>query len=477
MAPTLTFKYASALYGCAFLVRALVMIFLIQPHGFYKQADSMDYHNCALSIATGNGMYRIDTKEPIFWRTPGYPPYLAFFYYMCGLKSPRFEDNTTAQTISLWVQIALASSIPVILFFLAGLLTHIPIIAYIMAWIGVLHPGLILASTYVLTEGLALIFFYLFLLCLFYSLLSEHKKISFISVFGAAFSLSVYTWMRPMGEFIGIFACILLFVASYGSWKRKTIQALLFVFLFFGSLFPWYMRNHQLTGEWFFCPTIGTYLNCFSVPKILRRTLTKPIEECHKIAQMNGGRATYQKQLRLRGTGLHVSNNVCKEVAYPIIKQHPWFFMYDWIVETIKTAFDLYSYQFIPMINGSYWYDPIEEYLPEKITACLWTHEMPWYGRAVCLLEFVWSLLLWIGLIGGAWICLLQIMTTRYIAMPFSQSILKVWIISILLIGITIGMTGGFGYARLRLPAEPLMLILSLTFWYWSYYQMRKENN
>ena len=27
-----------------------------------------------------------------------------------------------------------------------------------------------------------------------------------------------------------------------------------------------------------------------------------------------------------------------------------------------------------------------------------------------------------------------------------------------------IGMTGGFGYARLRLPVEPLLIILALTF-------------
>jgi len=28
-------------------------------------------------------------------------------------------------------------------------------------------------------------------------------------------------------------------------------------------------------------------------------------------------------------------------------------------------------------------------------------------------------------------------------------------------------MTGGFGYARLRLPVEALMIMLSLTTWYW----------
>ncbi len=467
MAASLSFKQASILYSTAFIVRALVMFFLIQPHAFYKQADSVDYHNCAVSVAAGNGMHRLDNNEPIFWRTPGYPPYLAFFYHFCEMSSWRFEDNTPAQILSIWVQIALSCLIPIILFYLAMTLSQISIIATMLAWISVFHPGLVLASTYLLTEGLALIFFYLFLVCFFYVILAPPKKTVLCMLFGAASCLSIYTWMRPMGEFIGIFCALLLCIASSGAWKHKILRGTLFALLFLGSLAPWYVRNYQLTEEWFFCPTIGTYLNCFSVPKLLRRTLNKPIEECHKIAQMNAGRASYYKQQQLRGTGKHISNNICKEVAYPIIASNPFYFAYDWIMEVLKTTFDLYTYQLIPMINGSYWYDPIEEYLPQKIADCLWAHPMPWYSRLICWVEFVCSFLIWLGLLGGFWVFVLRPIFTQKYVLLFPQSFTKIWIISILMIGITVGMTGGFGYARLRLPAEPLMLILSLTYWYW----------
>ena len=475
MTATLTFKQGSILYISAFLVRAMVMLSIIQPYGFYKQADSTDYHNCAVSIASGNGMHRIDTHEPIFWRTPGYPPYLAFFYNLCGFKSWRFEDNKSAQKLSLWVQIALSCMIPIILFYLASILTQTNAIAVLLAWIGVFHPGMVLASTYLLTEGLALIFFYLFLAFFFNSLLSDQNKLSLFVIVTAAVSLSIYTWMRPMGEFIGILSALLLGCTSFGTWKQKVSRGTLLAVIFFGSLFPWYLRNYQLTGEWFFCPAIGTYLNCFSVPKILRRTLDKPIEECLKISQIEASRAVYQKKLRLRGTGKHVSNNVCKEVSYPIIMRQPWYFMYDWITEVIKTTFDLYTYQLIPMINGSYWYDPIEEYLPEKIAACLWAHAMPWYGRAVCWIEFFCSLFIWIGLCGGLWVFVIRTFVNKKAVLPFTQSLMKPWLVSIAMIGIVIGMTGGFGYARLRLPVEPLMLILSLTFWYWIYFRSYKD--
>lgn len=461
----LSAKHAASLFLGALLIRACVMLFVIQPHGYYKQADSSDYHNCSLSIATGHGMHRIDTKEPIFWRTPGYPPFLALFYYLFGIQSWEFDKNSLAQCTALWMQILCASFIPIILFYLAYVLTHTISIATILGWIAVFHPGLVLASTYLLTEGLALIFFYLFLLFVYKNLVGTHG--SYISIIAAAFSLGIYTWMRPMGEFIAYFTSILIFIAGIGTWKTTTKKALLFFLIFVASIFPWYWRNYKLTGEWFFCPTIGNYLNCFTVPKILHRTSGKPLIECHKIAQQAAAYEVYKKRQSLFGTGLHVSPAACKNSALPIVMNHPWYFAYEWLAEVTKTTFDLYSYQLIPMLDNSYWYDPLEEFLPEKIAEALYTHRMPWYVRIVCWAEFLCAFFLWIGLFAGLWAFVMRFIITPTKQSTFAKNMARVWLICIPMIGIIIGMTGGFGYARLRLPAEPLMIILSFTFWVW----------
>lgn len=460
----LSYRHSILIFSTAFLIRACVMFFAIQPYGFYKQADSVDYHNCAVSIVTGHGMHRIDSQDPIFWRTPGYPPFLAFFYYLMGIKDYAFDKNSSAQCAAIWVQILFACCIPIILFYLAWILTQQQSLAFLIAWIATIHPGLVLASTYILTEGIALIFFYLFLLFLYKNCIGHGG--SYTTIIAAAVTLSIYTWMRPMGEIVGYISTLIIFFGGTDSFKTTAKKAVLFFTIFIITLAPWYWRNYQLTKELFFCPTIGNYLNCFSVPKILRRTLGRPLLECHQIALQDAGRESYRKRIALRGTGLHVSPEISKKVSLPIVMNYPGYFIYDWVIEVIKTTFDLYTYQMIPMLNDSYWYDPLEEFLPDKIADCLYKHPMPWYLRLLCWLELIGSLLLWIGLLAGFWVFVLHSYIAKKVPI-FIKNRQRMWILCIPMIGILVGMTGGFGYARLRLPAEPLLIILSLTWWFW----------
>src|SRR3972149_8850084 len=116
---TLSIKQSFLLCICAFLIRAVLMFYFIQPNEYYKQPDSGDYHSCTLSMVTGNGMYRLQTNDPIFWRTPGYPPFTAFFYWLCGAKSWQFTANSYAQCAAIWTQILISSFIPIVLFLLA----------------------------------------------------------------------------------------------------------------------------------------------------------------------------------------------------------------------------------------------------------------------------------------------------------------------------------------------------------------------
>jgi hypothetical protein len=473
-----TKKHFLFLFVITFVLRAVMFHFFMQhrsnTHVHYQQPDSTDYHQGAICIALGNGMSMPNSNQPIFWRTPGYPLYLAPFYRWFGVKSMDFNANTNAQRAALWLQIFLCSFIPIILFYLAYALTHIYFIAWLTAWISALHIGLILASTYLLTEGLSMIFFYLFLIFFYRVLLSDttkHKQSLAICLLAAAM-LSVYAWIRPMGEFVGIIAAVMLFLFSSGGWWINTQKSIAFFAPFFVSLLPWYWRNYRLTGDWFFCPLSGIYLNCFCAPKILRRTMNIPLLDAWKYTQQLAQQELQKAYRLIQGSAKFLSPLLNRNVALPILVAHPFYFASDWVREALKTLLDLYSSQFVTFANDTFWYDPLEDFLMDKTFGCLWYAPMSWWMRLICWAEFVYATVLWIGLLGGAWVFLIKPFFTKKNSL-FVLRMRWLWFVCVIIIGAVVGMTGGYGYARLRLPAEPLMIILSLIFWYWLMYRKK----
>ena len=434
----------------------------------------------AVGLAVGRGMHHIETKKPIFWRTPGYPSYLSLFYRLYGITNPQFNANTSAQKASIWFQILLCSLVPLLLFFLALLLTKSLAIAWITGLIFAFHFGFILSGCYLLTDALASVFFTLFLILFYrgFSFIGEPKKspkniLLFIAL--AACMLGLYTWFRPHGEFVALLA---LFILAFCTcpWQRKLLKMTVFAITFFVCIFPWYMRNHELTGNWFFCPMSGPYLMAFSAPKIVRRISERPLDQCLKFLFAKMKRALEQEQALAKVVSpnkIMCQELMCGRVAWPWIKKYPGYFLIDWGKEVCKTTFDLYGSQLVAFTNNSFKFDPIEEFLTEKLKLCIYKQSMPFIMRLLCWLELLFSLLVWIGLFGGLWLFLLAPLLQKNNLINQVTTVL--WIKCGLLIGGLIMQTGGFGYARLRMPIEPLMIILSLTFWYWLFTSRLKD--
>ena len=452
-----TVKNFSLLFFLALFVRLGVFCLYIQHGSRYQQADSLDYHNCAVLLTHTQSMTRPDTKEPIFWRTPGYPVFLKPFYQWSGVGGAKFRDYATAHKAALVAQIILTSCIPIVLFFLAMVLTANLFIAWIMAYIAALHVGFVLASSYLLTDALASFFFFLFMLFFYRSFFLPEKKKSkenwLLDLCIAAICLSIYTWMRPMGKFIGLFAGVMLLFCATQRFKKSC----LFIALFFLTLAPWYIRNLRLTGKLFFCPMLGAYLQSFCAPKILRRLTGASFEECWKTVALQTISAAKQQK-----TSIYF---VAGSTAWPLIKAHPFYFAYDWIVQVFKTAFDLYSYQLVALARNCFFYDPMEEWLLEKIAACLCAGPLPVWMRLIAWLELFFMLFLWIGIFGALiFFGIVPLYKKIELNKALPQSFFMLCKTVPLCVAI-IFMTGGFGYARLRLPIEPLMIIIALTFW------------
>lgn len=476
-----TWFHYLTLFALAFAVRAGVFYFYIAPAERYCQPDTGDYHFTAITMNKGLGMHRLDGR-PFFWRTPGYPLYLSAFYDKNQQISPKFSDYQESHHAAIWFQIFVCSLLPLLFFALAFTLTNSIVIAWIMALIGTFHMGFVLASTFLLTDALASILFILFLIFFYKGFCwPEEQKLEETSeakknqpgkpryrlFIWAALMLAAYTWLRPMGQFVAIIAAILPLFSTLG-WKIKLKQIALFLGVFALTIFPWFLRNYQLTGHWFFCPLFGLYLNSFNAPKILARTADIPLTEAHKRLQHDAGYyiAKEQERAALEGSGrVVVDELVCLESALPIIFEHPGYFFYDWFVEVCKTTFDLYASQLVAFAANCFRWDPIVEYLDEKIEKALWTQPMEWWMRLLAWLEFLSSLVVWAGILAGLWLFIIRALYIKNSSLFHSYGYL--WLKTGLLIGAVLMQTGGFGYARLRLPVEPLMLILGITFWWW----------
>jgi uncharacterized membrane protein len=463
-------KYLFLMVVAAVALRLFCFYSYIRYEERYKQADSVDYHIAALCIASGLGMHRPDTHTPLFWRTPGYPAYLTPFYTYFGTTGTTFSGASRAQQASIVTQIILNGCIPIILFFLALYLTHSLAIAYIMGWLAVFHIGLVLASTYLLSEGLALIFFYFFLYYFYRSFSGIYQEYHVArwkkDLVVAAILLAIYTWFRPMGQFVALTSALILAVCAQNRKRYKWKKITLFLFVFFLSLSPWYIRNYQLTGSWFFCPMSGAYLNAFCAPRIKSTIENKDLIESWK--ELGVQAELKHREIAPAYTKLGLTwpkEFSCGIIAWPIIMAHPLPALSDWLRESAKTAFDLYASQLTAFVKGCFFYDPIIEYLSDKLSECLYATPMHWSMRALVYLELIYMLILWAGLFAGFWSFFVVPLYKRMKVPSFIQNRWGLWFKVLPMIASIILMTGGFGYARLRLPIEPLLIILSLTFW------------
>ena len=454
----------------AFCIRAFVFYAYIQYEERYCQPDSIDYHICALCLSHGYGMSRPDNHQPIFWRTPGYPLFLMPFYnYYSKSIDAHFEHHAPAHRAALLLQIILCSFIPVLVFMLTYTITELLPVAWITSLIVLVHPGFILNSTFLLTDGLGSFIFIIFLLFFFRSLYRIRSTTLMLCF--AAFCLGIYTWFRPMGQFVALFAALPLLISTE-VFKARVIKIGLFITLFFITISPWIIRNHRLTGKLFFCPLFGLYLNAFNAPKIIAQTMHIPLKEAHKTLSQAAARIQIREHEQNRNSqSPHVicGELVCLKTALPVIYEHPFIFIYDWIIEVIKTTFDLYSYQLVALEHNHFKWDPLIEYLPEKITSCLWKSKLPTLFRMIAWLEFIFMVFIWLGIIGGIYLFLLLPVLKNQKYWINIKKYSYMWLISGILIGAVIIQSGGFGYARLRLPVEPLIIMLGVTFWWFIY--------
>ena len=241
--------------------------------------------------------------------------YSHFIHYSDRRHSP-LRGSKTAQQASIWFQIFLSAFVPIILLFLALYITQSIWIAHLTAWISIFHLGMVLASTYFLTEAVSLIPFYLFLLYFYRSFSAifeeSHKHSSWKKdIILAAIMLAIYAWFRPMGQFVAILGSLIVILFSQDPLKLKCKKIALLLITFFTCVSPWYFRNYQLTGNWFFCPMFGAYLNSFCAPRIKAEIENKDLIDAWRELGTQAELTYRQQAPRYKKVGIALPKEIC----------------------------------------------------------------------------------------------------------------------------------------------------------------------
>ena len=400
--------------------------------------DSDQYQAIALQIAQGNG---ISTQQgtPNFFRLPAYPLFLGYSYKLLGTKL----ENT------LWLQLILSLTIPVLIFFLAAtLLPEQILIAKIAAIAASLHPGFILFAGMQATESLFLIFFLLFLLFFFRGITNGR----FSAFLLAGFSLGVASLFRALGHYvIGLMLILILLLLPKTLWQRLWCACILLC-SWLSIVSIWLIRNYLLTGFIFLHTLPGQHFLRYNAANDIVTSENISYQDAkNKLFAQRDLLVAQQEKRDHRILSEPEKDTIAQQLAFQIMREHPLITFKHAYTEIMHTSFALYAsipFQvpagtiFTPTTPTSF---KINRYL-----TTLWQYP-------IIIPLIIWDLFF-------SFMLLLGILFFIYFTYK-RRNAFKLWISTIPLIALLLGITLSVGLIRLRFPVEPFLIILASYGW------------
>ncbi len=491
-------RFLISIFLLALFVRLLLFAtFLSKNENYSVYFDSAQYQTVAQSIVQGKGVADSD-GTPNFYRLPGYPAFLAGCYalfdggrFFCDYlrnnlfvkKSPsgchpRLRPGIQEDSIvlgldpgsragmtsvdkvflqgvrlseltqksydhfAMLIQIILSSLLPLFVFCLTLILfPHQFLLAKVAALVATLHLGFIIYAGMLATESLFTLFLLLFLLFLF-------QKYTFL----AGLMLGIASLIRPVGHFLLPVALVLIFIAH----EKFFLKIKRASFLMIGWLLIviwWLGRNCLLTGMIFFHTLPGLHFLQYTTAKVIMELRNCTYVEARG-ALLDEWHVTIKTQEVLLNRSLSEPEKctIAEKITFFYCKQRPLTVIKNCSCEMIKTIFGLYSAQLI-FADTEEWTDYSTSNIWSKLKKYLYPSVNTRYLIPLTWFEIVCSILLLIGFFGF------------FIRALMSQVLLQQALQPLLFIFVLIGLTCAYGCARLRLPLEPLLVIVSLDWW------------
>ncbi|MFC1894564.1 hypothetical protein ACFLYH_01290, partial [Candidatus Dependentiae bacterium] len=372
-----------SLFLFAFLIRSLVFCFYLGENRNYWQVDSNTYHKIAVSIDKGDGV-TVDEKSN-FYRLPGYSFFLSIYYKLFGVNTKNV----------LWVQIFLASFIPIFTFFLSLVLfpTNL-LLAKVVGFYSSIHLGLVLYSGFFMTESLFILFFLLFSILFFSSFHfffchkknqkndfnlgaqpcpdymcsgpsfvelcndietwqeNKYKRFNLYKLFFAGIFLGISSLIRPVGHYL-IFLSVLILFFSRDLWldkiKKTTVVFCGWVLIVFG----WLLRNWLLTGYIFFHTLPGGHFLYFSAARSAMYEQNCSYNQAKDFLRKKISHLADQKVITFKKKLNEPEYcNLRMNLAIKYFRKYPFITAKNWMTDILRTSLSLYSAELLYLENG-----------------------------------------------------------------------------------------------------------------------------
>jgi hypothetical protein len=417
----------SSLFLLGLLLRGLFFyVFTQHEQRAWLCYDSAQYQERALLLSVDGHLTAPESNQKAY-RLPGYPLFLASIYAL---------TNNNVKT-ALGLQILLAAAVPPLVFVLANVLfPGLPSVAFFAMGLACVHFGMILFAGMLATETLALLLLLLFLLCLLW----YNKKRQWRMLMIAASLLAMLSLVRPVGHYL------LLPIVCWLWWQGATIKRLSVFLAMWGVLVaPWLVRNLLVTGGICFHTLPGIhFLQYTAVPVVMQRDGCEHVEAREKLL--------LQRQKEALDQGITSEYGLCilaEKISLRYIKQYPLYAFRHMAKELFKTLCSLHASQ-ITLADVGGW--------PSYTSKTTWYEKIAYNLRPplkTAWLQWLiyWDVFLAIFLLLGSFFGVLLLLLYRKI----TADLVLCGLLAALLFGLTIA----YGCARLRLPLEPIMIILT----------------
>ena len=432
-------SYLLFLFIFSFAIRSLVFICYLSENKNYWQVDSELYHDQAVKISQGEGLKNITGKSD-FYRLPGYPIFLSVGYKLFGTDTKKV----------LWLQIFLASFIPLLIFFLSLVLFPNKIIlAKIASFYSSIHLGFVLYSGFYMTESLFILLFLLFSIFYFRNIQSSKN------IFLAGLFLGLASLVRPVGQYFIILAILILLFFLKDKFRVKIKKSF---YLFIGWLIPvlpLLLRNFLLLGQLFFHTLPGGHFLYLSAARVAMH-----VQDC-SYWQARDNLTKELASLLIKGKEKKLNRklneieccNVAQGLAVKYFKKHPSLAIKNWLTDILRTSLSLYSAELVYLHNNrqeiNYFkkrrsiFSMFERYLFPKIDNL--------FLKIIIWLEILFFIFILLGFFSGIIICFKKNYLIYFKLFPFMA------------LFIVLSLAGG--YSRMRLPIEPFLFIFAFDFW------------